>query len=326
MLCGVERRISGDTVHDWVHKEGVRLDRVQERQIRRVQAIALADLPEPPYQPACTELDLYDPKFPEYVILTDGIPVKAQKSTRGKQPEKPIRIDPHQRTCKLHETDVWVLARHDGTESVLCDGVSGRWSVVDAVRTCLRQEWSGVALSVVAVTDGAKKIRADLLCLFGDRVRIVLDWYHLQHRVYQLLCGMAHSSSEREVWQEQILSWLWQGQMDEAVSFVRGLPPSSVRREKDRSALLYYLEKHAGEIVNYQRRQLAGKVIGSGRMEKCVDQVIGRRQKEKGMSWSKRGSRSLAMVTAAQLTAQGHPSKYRYYGYEAPSGYPGYTG
>lgn len=323
-LCGAHRRVSGDSIHDWVQKEGLRLDQVQEQQIQTMQALSRADLPEPLYLPTCSDIDLYDPESVEYVVLTDGIPVKAQKPTRQRQCEKEAAkacqarsektFQTDKRTCRLHETDVWVLARHDGTEAVLCDGVSGRWSVVEAVRTCLRQEWSGASLSVVAVTDGAKKIRADLGSLFGDRVRIVLDWYHLQHRVYQLLSGVAHSSSEREIWEEQVLSWLWHGKVGEAVSFLRGLPSSSIRREKDWAALLFYLEKHAGEIVDYQRRQLAGKVIGSGRMEKCVDQVVGRRQKEKGMSWSKAGSRSLAMVTAAQLTAQQHPSKYGYSG------------
>ena len=37
------------------------------------------------------------------------------------------------------------------------------------------------------------------------------------------------------------------------------------------------------------------KVIGSGRVEKACDSVIGKRQKRKAMSWSKVGSRSLAM-------------------------------
>ena len=37
------------------------------------------------------------------------------------------------------------------------------------------------------------------------------------------------------------------------------------------------------------------KVVGSGRVEKACDSVIGKRQKRKAMSWSKVGSRSLAM-------------------------------
>ena len=67
--------------------------------------------------------------------------------------------------------------------------------------------------------------------------------------------------------------------------------------------LVGYLDKHAEEIIDYERRQQAGKVIGSGRMEKCVDQVVGHRQKGKGMSWSKAGSRALALLRVAELNA-----------------------
>jgi len=40
-------------------------------------------------------------------------------------------------------------------------------------------------------------------------------------------------------------------------------------------ALLTYLKKHDSEIVDYRRRQQAGKTIGSGRVEKGVDVVVG---------------------------------------------------
>ena len=42
------------------------------------------------------------------------------------------------------------------------------------------------------------------------------------------------------------------------------------------TALITYLEKHQPEIIDYERRQRAGKIIGSGRMEKGVDQVANR--------------------------------------------------
>lgn len=68
--------------------------------------------------------------------------------------------------------------------------------------------------------------------------------------------------------------------------------------------LIGYLEKHAAEIIDYGRRQASGKVIGCGRMEKGVDQVIGICQKNRGMSWSKTGSRALALLKVAQLNAR----------------------
>lgn len=59
-----------------------------------------------------------------------------------------------------------------------------------------------------------------------------------------------------------------------------------------------YLEKNCTTIIDYERRQKTGKVIGSGRLEKQTDVVVAQRQKRKGMSWSPQGSLSLALVTA----------------------------
>lgn len=63
-------------------------------------------------------------------------------------------------------------------------------------------------------------------------------------------------------------------------------------------------KKHATEIIDYERRTKTGKPVGSGRMEKVVDQAVGMCQKKKGMSWSKSGSRSLAMLRVAELNGQ----------------------
>ncbi|GBC61718.1 hypothetical protein DENIS_2680 [Desulfonema ishimotonii] len=62
-----------------------------------------------------------------------------------------------------------------------------------------------------------------------------------------------------------------------------------------------YIEKHKSEIINYELRKPVGKTIGSGRVEKACDQVVGFRQKKKGMSRGKVGSRALATLKIAEL-------------------------
>jgi len=68
-----------------------------------------------------------------------------------------------------------------------------------------------------------------------------------------------------------------------------------VRNPEKWSELIGYLEKHQSEIINYNRRRLVGKTIGSGRMEK-VDLTVGRRQKKKAMSWRPKGSKALSLT------------------------------
>lgn len=92
---------------------------------------------------------------------------------------------------------------------------------------------------------------------------------------------------------------LGDGRFEQIEQAVEGWPMASRsknRRPNARSETL--------PIIDYQRRQRAGKVIGSGRMEKGCDLVIGHRQKKKGMSWSLAGSRSLALLKLAELNGR----------------------
>ena len=98
------------------------------------------------------------------------------------------------------------------------------------------------------------------------------------------------------------------GKVEAATAFLSGL---SARSPKALSDLLGYLDKHCCEIIDYEGRQRAGKPIGSGRMEKCVDQVVGHRQKGKGMSWTKAGSRALALLKVAELNARSLSDTYQ---------------
>ena len=54
----------------------------------------------------------------------------------------------------------------------------------------------------------------------------------------------------------------------------------------------------------YKRRNQVGKTIGSGRVEKGVDLTVGLREKNKGMSWSRLGSRALSVLKVAELNGQ----------------------
>lgn len=279
--------LSEDTLWRLVQDEARLLDDEQEKTIQS------ASSSEPLYQ---APVDLYDATCVEFVALTDAIGVPSQKPTRERagQARKEKRE-------KRHDTDVMILPRPDGGEQFLCEGMSGRWSLVESARAFLKEQWSGKALSVVAITDGAKTIRSDLSALFGEGVRVILDWYHLAKRVYENLSMICFSKKERKEAEQALLGLLWAGKVSEALCSLSGM---AARNQKAKDDLMGYLEKHGVEIIDYGRRQAAGKPIGSGRMEKGVDQVIGMRQKNRGMSWTKKGSRALALLKVAFLNAR----------------------
>jgi hypothetical protein len=256
------------------------------------------DSQETPFPTLCDTVDLYDPAAEEVLVMTDAIGVKAQKPTRD-QPGTPKTAQ----DAKRHDTDVLLLQRRTEDFLYLAGSVDQTVSLPAVTDAHLRREWGhrDTPLPVVALTDGARSIRADLTSVFGSQVTVILDWYHLEKRVYQHLSQCAHAKTEREAWEHTLLGFLWQGQVTDALGFVEGL---SVRTPNARTELVGYLEKHASEIIDYGRRKESGKPIGSGRMEKAVDQVIGMRQKKKGMSWTAKGSRALAALKMAELNGQ----------------------
>ena len=293
---GLVERVSGQplvceqTLWNWALAKALVRDADLAKQVEAAKSLPLPAI--------ATGLDLYAPEAEEVLVLSDAIGVKAQKPTRQKPQEAPVPKE-----AKRHDTDVLLLERPNGEFLYLMGSTDETVSLVCAAEACVRREWGArsTPLPLVALTDGARGIRKDLTALFGPEVSIILDWYHLQTRVYEHLAMMAHSKSEREGWERSVLGLVWKGQAREAVAFLAGL---AVRNESKRTELVGYLQKHAGEIIDYGRRRAAGKWIGSGCMEKAVDQVIGFRQKKKGMSWTKQGSRTLAQLKVAELNGE----------------------
>ena len=86
---------------------------------------------------------------------------------------------------------------------------------------------------------------------------------------------------DKECHLKAMLGQLWAGNVEPVLAYLR--TQVEVRNREQHEGLIGYLEKHRHEIIDYGSRQAAGKPIGSGRMEKGVDQVIGHRQKKKGV-------------------------------------------
>ncbi len=83
----------------------------------------------------------------------------------------------------------------------------------------------------------------------------------------------------KEIHGNALCSLLWKGRVFEALSYLEVM--IDTKKQEVLSEFCAYLEKHKSEICNYERRQAAGKTIGSGRGEKANDQLVAGRQKKK---------------------------------------------
>lgn len=252
------------------------------------------------------KVDIYNPQEKEILIFDDGIKVKGQKKQRQKKSEQENKKDnPFTVTTPAIATDLVILQKatagfeyiaaplNTNGEDLLC-----LTSVVKA-KVAPEHGSQNLPLNLVAITDGAKAIRHRLFTIFGVAVTVILDWDHLWKKLRELMSMIAIDKIEKNQHLKFLLSQLWHGLTAIALKYLQH--QVNAKNLDKWQELICYLEKHQHEIINYKRRTQAGKTIGSGRMEKGVDLTVGRRQKNKGISWSRLGSRALCLLKAAEL-------------------------
>lgn len=288
-----ERLLCAQTLCNWAKEKAREVSAALCSEVAAARSLPLPAIEE--------AVDIYDASSEEVLVMSDAIQVKAQKPTRERAGRTPKRAK--KKVKKRVSTDLVLLEGREGSFRCLSGGLGGEASLSEVARAHFKREWGEHtgALPVVAITDGARSIRSMLEEIFGSSVRVILDWYHLAKRTYQLLSMVARDRAERERMEGRVLSLLWRGRVSEALSYLRSV---SARREEALSSLVLYVENHASEIIDYERRAKAGKVIGNGRMEKAVDRAVGVRQKKKGMSWSEAGSRALSLLKVVELNGE----------------------
>ncbi len=292
-------QLSDAKIQQIVVDKAIELSKVQEKEMEKL--VECQGLKMPKVQ---GQVNIYAPDEKEILLFDDGIQVKKQKANRKKKGERKAEEAVQTQRGKVN-TDVVMLEKKDGDfESII--GVideegKERVAFEEIVKKEIIKEYGQEEepLKIVAITDGAKNIRTRLLAIFGLVVTIILDWYHLCKKVRELMSMIARNKEEKITHMRELFYYLWRGMADEAINYLK--KEVTAKNKQKLSELITYLEKHKVEIIDYGRRQKAGKTIGSGRMEKGVDQVIGHRQKKKGSSWSKKGSKSLGILKVAEL-------------------------
>lgn len=236
-----------------------------------------------------SSVDIYSSAAKEIIFLSDGVCVNEQKPKR----DKIAKTGKERTTTNIMMLQTDIEDRNAYKTIIAADGVNE----TDLIRAEIYKTYSAKIkqLPIVCISDGATSIKNQNKHLFGNDVTHILDWYHLQSKVTQLMSQIATHKSSKEECINLINNYLWNGNVINAVLVLKFM---EVKNQIKRDELIKYLEKNQDHIINYERRKQAGKIIGSGRTEKQNDCIVSKRQKRKGMSWSKNGSRNLAILTA----------------------------
>ncbi len=150
-------------------------------------------------------------------------------------------------------------------------------------------------------SDGARNIRSNIELFFKSLCPYVhmLDWYHLEKRMTELLSmALKGPKADRHTIRHELDQKLWAGNIDDAKSYLNGLDPRYIKNRQKLDEALEYLEGKRAYIACYALRKELGYRNSSNPAEKENDLVVAGRQKHNGMSWSRDGSGSLAVITA----------------------------
>jgi len=254
-------------------------EEISQLQLAKVEASSKQALPI-----INEDLDLYDSQAEEIHVFEDGIGVRKQKQLR----DKSLKTN-----REWHYTDVILLEQPNGDFKHLVAGFGLELEAILLSELKESYDQTSKALPIVVFSDGATCIRERMQSVFGQKVKRVLDWYHLNKKIWSLMSMIAINKVEKKEHATSILYHLWKGQVKKAIPILEKI---LTKNEQKRQELINYLDKREAEIINYEKRKEAGKTIGSGRIEKGCDVIVGIRQKGKGKSWSSKGSTALALV------------------------------
>lgn len=272
-------------------------------------------------------VDIYDPSTEEILLFDDGIGVKKQKAHRLRREHLDLKREQEETRSKNQDvlrsesdsatkkqkrktviTDVILLQTCKGSFEYLTNPIDDQGKSIISLEEIVKYKLASYyrnydsPLPIVAITDGASNIRKRLLQLSSQGITLILDWYHLCKKLREFLSMISRNKTEKTEHSKFLFFNLWHGHINEVLTYLK--TEIQARNQQKLKELITYITKHKSEIINYELRRQSGKTIGSGRIEKGVDLVIGNRQKHKGMSWSCLGSRALAILKVTESNGE----------------------
>ena len=159
---------------------------------------------------------------------------------------------------------------------------------------------------LIFFSDGATCIRDYIGKFFGFRqYTIILDWLHLEKKCNEFLSmGTKGSKDEKQRIKEELASILWTGRYQNAIKYLDSLKNSHIKNPMKMEELKGYIRRKSPNMTCYALRHELGLRISSNRVEKANDLVVATRQKHNGMSWSRKGSGALAIITATMINGE----------------------
>jgi hypothetical protein len=162
---------------------------------------------------------------------------------------------------------------------------------------------------VVVIADGANWIKKQQGQHF-PHATCILDWAHLRREVRSAITVAARAKAlsprERDYQLYLHRSWLWQGNVDQAVQGLRALGQGLDAEPLEIiNKAITYLEHQRPWIGSYEHWRKQGHPVGSGMIARAVALVINRRMKKRGMRWKRVNGTAVVALRTDVLNEDG---------------------
>ena len=150
---------------------------------------------------------------------------------------------------------------------------------------------------LIFFTDGAMNIKSNIGQLFAFHpYHLFLDWYHLRKKCQELLSSSIRGKDQRNACAQQLLRYLWVGDVDGAQDYLKSIPQEKIKSQSWLNEVSAYLDCKKDCITCYALRAQLGLRNSSNPVEKDNDLLVAQRQKHNGMAWTISGSGNLAAL------------------------------
>lgn len=164
----------------------------------------------------------------------------------------------------------------------------------EAVRRGMHQ-----AKQVVVVTDGAAYNKT-IIAEHFPHATAILDLYHAKEHLAGFVKNVAQQKLQNPLHQ-RCLKALKAGQIENLMKLMRtALPRSGARKKKGLKDIAYFQSNI--EAMRYGRFRKKGLFVGSGVVEAGGRVLIGKRLKQSGMFWSKRGANAIIALRSCIIS------------------------
>lgn len=236
------------------------------------------------------------------IVCIDDVLVKKQKEHRNcYAPSRNNGARPSISTTNM-------VVQVDGKE-ITMTGSSNK-EVISQLIVFLDKTKAASDRKLIVFADGARSIKEDLKTYLAPfhSYKLYLDWKHFDKRCRALLSqSIIGTKPDKQEFVRILISLAWFGRPDLCVSLlsthVRNL---EVKNQQRLGEWIKYISKHSAEMPVYAIRKQLGLINSSNSVERANARLVAHRQKGNGMSWSKKGSQSYAMLTS--ITGNGRLS------------------